>query len=115
MWFQFRQTVIDNFPAANELPKDIDKYLQLVDESYAEDAYHSLSIEGYNVTADLIERVRSGNWNPEKNEDDKKEINAMAARGYYQSFQAVKQSIKSILEGKNAGEHDGPSADQLQL
>ena len=104
MWFQFRQTVIDNFPAANELPKDIDKYLQLVEESYAEDAYHSLSIEGYNVTADLIERVRSGNWNPEKNKDDKKEINAMAARGYYQSFQAVKQSIKSILEGKNAGE-----------
>ena len=104
MWYQFRQTVIDNFPAANELPKDIDKYLQLVDESYAEDAYHSLSIEGYDVTTDLIERVRSGNWNPEKNEDDKKEINAMAARGYYQAFQAVKQSIKSILEGKNAGE-----------
>ena len=28
----------------------------------------------------------------------------MAARGYYQAFQAVKQSIKSILEGKNAGD-----------
>jgi hypothetical protein len=104
MWYQFRQTVIDNFPAANELPSGIDNYLQSVEDSYAEDAYHSLSIEGYSVTADLIERVRSGNWNPEKNEADKKEINAMAARGYYQAFQAVKQSIKSILEGKNAGE-----------
>jgi hypothetical protein len=28
----------------------------------------------------------------------------MSARGYYQAFQTVKESIKTILEGKNAGE-----------
>lgn len=104
MWYQFRQTVLDNFPATNQLPTDIDNYLQSVEDNYTEDAYHSLSIEGYSVNSDLIERVRSGNWDPQKNEADKREINAMAARGYYQAFQAVKQSIKSILEGKNAGE-----------
>lgn len=27
----------------------------------------------------------------------------MAARGYYQAFQSVKESIKAILQGKNAG------------
>ena len=30
------------------------------------DAYHSLSIEQYKVTPDLIERVKSGNWAAKK-------------------------------------------------
>ena len=37
MWIQFRQTVIDNFPPSNELPADIDNYLQSVEDSYADD------------------------------------------------------------------------------
>jgi hypothetical protein len=104
MWYQFRQDVIDNFPKAKELPADIEKYLQSVEDSYAEDAYHSLSIEGYSVTAELIERVRAGAWNPDENKADNQEKNAMAARGYYLAFQSVKQSIKSILMGKDPGE-----------
>lgn len=104
MWHQFRHEVIDNFPEAKKLPVDIEKYLQSVEERYAEDAYHSLSIEGYIVTAELIERVREGAWNPDEYQADKKEKNAMAARGYYLAFQSVKQSIRSILEGKNPGE-----------
>lgn len=103
MWHQFRQPVIDIFPEARKLPSDIKEYLKSIEESYSEDAYHSLSIEGYIITPELIERVRGGNWDPDTNETDKREINAMAARGYYQAFQAVKLSIKSILEGKNAG------------
>jgi hypothetical protein len=104
MWQQYRQTVIDYFPKARELPVNIQEYLKSVDDKYTEDAYHSLSIEGYMVTTQLIERVRIGNWNPEANEVDRRERNAMAARGYYQAFQAVKSSIRKILEGKNAGE-----------
>ncbi len=104
MWQQYRQTVIDNFPKAPELPENIQEYLKSVEDKYTEDAYHSLSIEGYMVTTQLIERVRAGNWNPEANEVDRRERNAMAARGYYQAFQAVKSSIRKILEGKNAGE-----------
>jgi hypothetical protein len=63
-----------------------------------------LSIEGYRVTAELIERVKDGNWNPDGNESDREVRSAMAARGYYQAFQAVKESIKKILAGENAGE-----------
>jgi hypothetical protein len=104
MWQQYRQTVIDHFPKPKKLPSDIEEYLKSVEDRYTEDAYHSLSIEGYMVTTLLIERVRAGNWNPETNEEDRRERNAMAARGYYQAFQAVKSSIRKIMEGKNAGE-----------
>lgn len=104
MWNKMRETVIHNFPPSDGLPSDIESYLMRVDEKYADDAYNSLSIEGYRVTAELIERVRDGLWSPEENEADKKEKNAMAARGYYQAFQAVKESIRTILNGDNPGE-----------
>jgi len=103
MWSQMRQTVINNFPKASGLANDVEDYLKQVEDNYSEDAYHSLSIEGYRVTPELIERVRSGDWNPEENKEDNEQKNAMAARGYYLAFQEVKKSIKSILEGNNSG------------
>lgn len=75
-------------------------YLSEVEERYAADAYNSLSIEGYRVTPALIERVRAGGWNPNASEADSKEANALAARGYFQAFQAVKESIAKILAGQ---------------
>lgn len=104
MWTQMRQTIIDNFPKASGLLPNVEDYLKQMEDNYTEDAYHSLSIEGYRVTPGLIERVRSGNWNPDDNKEDKEQKNAMAARGYYLAFQAVKESIRAILEGKNPGE-----------
>lgn len=104
MWHNMRDTVVNNFPTPKELPSDIEAYLKEVEDNYADDAYNSLSIEGYRVTTELIENVKSGNWNPKDHEADQEARNAMAARGYYQAFQAVKDSIKAILEGKNAGE-----------
>jgi Fic family protein len=74
-----------------------------VDEIYQSDAYHSLSIEGYRVTPDLIERVRSGSWRPESNEADQKSRDALAARGYWQAFQIVKRSVEEIITGANPG------------
>jgi hypothetical protein len=104
MWHQMRGMVIENFSEPRSLPTDIESYMKEVEEHYAEDAYHSLSIEGYRVTPELIEHVRGGNWNPAGNEVDKEARNAMAARGYYQAFQAVKESIRKILAGGNPGE-----------
>jgi Fic family protein len=103
MWSQMRQTVIDIFPKASALTDKVEEYLKQVEENYSDDAYHSLSIEGYRVTPALIERVRNGNWNPEENMEDNEQKNAMAARGYYLAFQEVKKSIKSILDGENSG------------
>jgi len=104
MWQKMRQTVIDNFPKSPGLPKDVDAYLKKIEDIYVTDAYHSLSIEGYRVTPELIDKVKSGNWNPDSDNNDKEHKNAMAARGYWQAFQAVQESIKKILLGENPGQ-----------
>jgi len=39
----------------------------------------------------------------EGNEEDKKQKDTMAARGYWLAFKAVKKSIHKILDGNNAG------------
>jgi hypothetical protein len=103
MWNAQRQTVIDIFPAPPGLPVHTTSYLKSIDEIYRTDAYHSLSIEGYSVSDDLVERVRSGAWNPDSNEADRKSRDTMAARGYWGAFQAVKQSIVKIINGSNPG------------
>jgi Fic/DOC family len=103
MWQQMREAVIEHFPPPPRRPNDIDAYLRRVEDVYVADAYHSLSIEGYRVSVALIERVRSGNWNPDANEQDRKHADALAARGYWQAFQAVKKSVRAVLENKNPG------------
>jgi hypothetical protein len=103
MWHQMRDIVIKLFPPAPGLPKDQEQYLKLIEEIYVTDAYHSLSIEKYNVSAELIERVRSGEWNIIKNDEDRKQRDAMAARGYWQATQKVIESIKKILSDENPG------------
>lgn len=104
MWEKMRHDIPAQFPLPPAKRNDIDAYLNAVDDIYVTDAYHSLSIEGYRVTRDLIERVRDGKWNPDANEADKAHKDAMAARGYYQCFSVVKDSVASVLKGANAGE-----------
>ncbi len=109
LWHAMREPVIERFPEAPGIPEDINTYMQHVDGVYVTDAYHSLSIEGYRVSAELIERVRNQNWNPDNNEEDREQRNAMAARGYYQAFQAVKESVAKVLKKDNPGivvDHD---------
>jgi fido (protein-threonine AMPylation protein) len=101
---KMRVPVIERFPKAPGLPRNADAYMKRVDEAYVSDAYHSLSIEGYRVTTDLIERVRRGTWNPDGSEQDREQRNAMAARGYWQAYQAVQKSIGKVLKGANPGE-----------
>lgn len=103
MWAKWRKVVIANFPAAASTSTDGAAYLQQVDERYVEDAYNSLSIEGYQVTDELIERVAKHGWDPENNQEDHRSRDAMAARGYFQAFGAVKKSISKILSGQNPG------------
>lgn len=103
MWQMMREPVMERFPEAPGLSKNIKRYLQQVDDVYVTDAYHSLSIEGYRVSAELIERVRNQNWNPDNNAEDKELRNALAARGYYQAFQVVRESVTKVLQGENPG------------
>ena len=111
LWQKMRAPVIERFPKAPGAPRAVEAYMKRVDDAYVTDAYHSLSIEGYRVSPAMIERVRSGTWNPERNEGDREERNAMAARGYWQAYQVVQESVRRVLDGENAGlvaeEHHG--------
>jgi hypothetical protein len=106
-WARMREDVLRIFPKAPGIPADAASYLKNVEELYVDDAYNSLSIEGYRVNAELIEKVRSGKWNPDADRDDREQLDALAARGYWQAFQAVKASIRKVLGGANAGQIAG--------
>jgi fido (protein-threonine AMPylation protein) len=103
MWQNFREQVIAIFPELPGLPDDKQAYLSFVDDIYKSDAYHSLSIEGYSVTPELIERVRSGNWDPDNLDTDRRNRDALAARGYWQAFQLVRETVGKVIAGSDPG------------
>ena len=47
-----------------------------------------------------LNKLRSGAWKPDGDDADSK--NTLAARGYWQAFQAVKKSVSDILSGYNS-------------
>jgi len=104
LWHKMRDDIPARFPPPIAKANDIEAYMRQVDEIYVTDAYHSLSIEGYQVSTDLIERVRRGAWNPEQEKADLDLENALAARGYWMAFRAVRSSVHRVLDGGNPGE-----------
>lgn len=103
MWEAMRERVLKVFPVPPGRPGEPGPYLKAVEDIYVTDAYNSLSIEGYRVSPELVERVRSGAWNPDQNPEDRENRNALAARGYYDAFISVGSSVEKVLDGRNAG------------
>ncbi len=103
-WQKMREVVVNRFPEAPGLSGDPVASLKEIEDLYQHDAYHSLSIEGYEVTPELIARVRDGKWNPDAKQSDKEQRNAMAAKGYANAFNLVCQSVKNVFNGGHAGE-----------
>jgi hypothetical protein len=103
LWNSMRGAVEVAFPDPPGPPRDAGRYLQVVDDIYRNDAYHSLSIEGYSVTPALVERVQRGDWDPQGRDDDRRDRNALAARGYWQAFQKVRLAVADIVAGANPG------------
>jgi len=101
LWESMRGKVVAVFPKPPGLPADKEEYLRYVNEIYRTDAYHSLSIEGYSVTPALVERVRQGGWDPEHDAGDRRNRDALAARGYWQAFQLVKKGVEKVIAGEN--------------
>lgn len=104
MWHAMRDDIIQHFPDALTNVMNTEHYLAQVEDIFITDAYHSLSIEGYRVTHELIEHVREGNWKPDQSDESKKYLDAMAAKGYWNAFQQVKLAIERVLQGENSGE-----------
>ncbi|WP_108816660.1 Fic family protein [Loktanella sp. Alg231-35] len=103
-WDTHRDAIVEIFPDEPGMPDDKDAFLAMIDDIYVNDAYHSLSIEGYSVTEELIEQVRQGSFDPLGNAEHRKDVDALAASGYWQAFQAVRASIEKILYGEPAGQ-----------
>lgn len=103
MWQQMAEVILKEFPKAPGIPADQETYMKDVEEVYLTDAYHSLSIERYRVTPELIAKVSSGDWDKDSSKEDHQQKDAMAARGYFQAFQEVKKTMEKILRGENAG------------
>lgn len=103
VWEKMKSAIADNFPPAPGIPEDKKKYLKTIDEVFITDAYHSLSIEGYRVSSELIKKIQIGNWKPEESEQDRSHIDALAARGYWQAFQQVKQGVIKALDKHSPG------------
>jgi hypothetical protein len=101
LWQSMRGKVLAAFPKPPGLPTDKEAYLRFVDEIYRTDAYHSLSIEGYSVNPAMVERVREGGWDPEHDAGDRRNRDALAARGYWQAFQLVKKEVEKVIAGEN--------------
>ena len=103
MWQSMRGIVLDCFPPEPGLPPDVEKFITAVEEKYQFDAYHSLSIEGYRVTTELIRKVAAGEWDPDADFSDGEAKNALAAHGYWLAHNEVKATIRSVLNGVNSG------------
>lgn len=104
MWMKMRETVMSVLSGLQPVRQDAASVLAMMDATYVKDSYNSLSIEGYKITEGLLERVRTGAWNPEKEEEDKERRNALAARGYYQAYELLKQGVAECFAGKASSE-----------
>ncbi len=103
MWNEMRGIVAGSMPKTQPLSKSGEEIVNGIKEKYLADAYNSLSIEGYRVTAELIEKVGSGQWDPENDEADRRQRDALAATGYSQAFKAVLESIRRVVNKENHG------------
>lgn len=103
MWESMRKDIVGMFPAAPGIPTEIASYIADVNDRHVEDAYHSLSIEGYQVSEALIEKIANGTWEPDENSSDNKDKDAMAAKGYHDAFEEVRKSVTRILSLEEPG------------
>lgn len=105
MWNQFRGPVLEIGKSILKVESTTKELSVMIDKVKKEDMYHSLSIEGYKITDELINKVISGSWNVDKNDEDKKERDAMAAKGYHDAFEMIKKDIlEAINNNINPGE-----------
>jgi hypothetical protein len=103
LWRRMQPVVLAARPATPAQKPSMEAYLAQAKAVYVQDAYHSLSIEGYQVTPEIIERVARGDWNPDA-ERDRRQEDAMAARGYFDAHERVISSIGECFAGSNSGE-----------
>ena len=88
--------IINNFFEKSEF-KYFDSFASVdkhIEEQFKQDSYNSLTIEGYEVTLDTIEKIHAGEIEFSKNDDD----NKRAVVGYSLAYKQVKADILASLD-----------------
>lgn len=104
LWAKMGKDAVDHIGFEQVRINDREGYIADIDERYVADALNSLSIEGYEVSEELIRRVQDGQWEPDAEARDYETKNALAAKGYRLAFEEVRDDIKKILDGTPTGE-----------
>ncbi len=99
MWARMRGVVADAWPQPPTV-LGAEQYLEALDDRAERDAWHSLSIEGYRVTPELIAAVRTGGGAL----DAAAQRDTLAAAGYMRAQRSVRTSIAAVLAGDSAAE-----------
>lgn len=102
LWQQHRDTVAACRPEGAVLDVSPEQYRASVEAIRVEDAYHSLSIERYRVTPELIRRVADETWNPLADASDQQQAAAMAARGYLDAFDLVRDAAVQVYAQRDS-------------
>jgi hypothetical protein len=102
LWEQMRPVVLERFPSPPRPPLNHADFLVQAHNLYQYDAYHSLSIEGFQVTPDLIARIEAGS--DPNDPAEREENNRLAAKGYSLAHASVLGSIGRIFEGQAPGD-----------
>lgn len=106
LWAKMGKDALNHIGFEQLRINDRDGYIADIDERYVADALNSLSIEGYEVSEELIRRVQDGQWKPDEDAQDyeTETRNALAAKGYRLAFEEVRDDIRKILDGAPTGE-----------
>ena len=99
LWARMRDEVAAAWPPPPE-KFEAEQYLEDHDDRAERDAWHSLSIEGYRVTPELIDAVRRGGGLAKA----AAQRDALAAAGYIRAHTAVRTSIEAVLGGQDVAE-----------
>lgn len=102
LWEQHREAVAACKPDAGTIDVPPADYLARVQAIRVEDAYHSLSIERYRVTPELIRKVADEGWDPINDGSDQQQVAAMAARGYLDAFELVRDAAVRVYEHRKS-------------
>ena len=102
LWEHNRKIVLSQRPNDATLEILPSAYNEAAEKIKVYDAYHSLSIERYRVSPELITKIASGEWDPKNTElkGDNDQFNAMAALGYLRAFEKVKDGAVLAFSGE---------------
>lgn len=100
MWADMRDVVVERFtsiPQRNNI--EVESLIEDIAARYVADAYHSLSIEGYRVSTELIEKMQRNDWSPLTSESDRHVRDAMGVKGYFEAHTEVTHLIRQVVVG----------------